>query len=572
MEPIPDIDSVDLRTELAEEFRRSGFTPPMSSFLAEKIVKHGLLPDAEKHPGVARGVLDAIASQSADVYLRWVDDPDVAWLRLLDLVYGTWGISIREPWTVDDDAFVRFLNDVATDKHLGDFGPALRTVGVDGKGVCNFKFVHLLRENGCFKPDAVLDASGLRSSKEEQLTYGGLDGRPGDLDYDFRRLGYWLYNDTDVGLEWFFRALRAEPDATVASLVGGFERAVRDWFKFEELDARDETGEYEAAADYWGHLDGPAWRELATRLVPIVDELERRAERFPDDVDLNGAWLYYSGRVYQHMQDQLSDERRRKLTRAARERLGWMRPSLGSADRPAARAAFEAQYHMLGAASVVLMLFDSVWASIKPLLLALRQLPEPAVSPDLRYWPEVRNDPFPPPDPWWRLPQWVATRLHHGLRREQAADPKLVGVRTEFGRFLLERLRTRKDTKPPKGRSARNEDMVDPDPAWRLGYVRSLRALHINPEGKGHRTVNWSRQFDPDGRVREEAASAYKELRHGPSVPQKMSPRRPVFAAFLWLRRAHLEALGCEVDEAGAKRTFRKEVRRTEDKQDDVAS
>jgi hypothetical protein len=565
VEPIPNLEESDLRSELAAELQHFGVSRGTSQSLATDIIDCGLLPDPARYPGLDRELAEDVARRAASVLGRWSDDPDVAWLKLAEMAYHGWGIDTPEDWGVDEAESIKFLRRVAQERHIRDFGPALGRLGT-GTDACNYEFVHLLREQGLFGPDAVLEAAALRGRTSSKFTYRGSDGAPGDLDRDFRRLEYWLYNDTVLGLKWFIRALRMEPDDTVASLVPGFEQAVYSWFMYEELDETEETGDRDAARERWGSLYGQAWTELARELLPVVDELERRAENLPDDVDLTRAWLYSVWRVFEHMPERMSEERRRKVLEAAKEKLGRVRPLLASGDAENARAAFRDRVQLLGDASLCLMLFDSLWSSLKPLLLAFRQLPEPAVGPDLRYWPEAHNDPCPPPHPWRELPSMIAARLHYGLRMAQPGDPELRGVRSEFGRFLLDRLRTRRDARPAKGAPVRNEDMVDPSPLWRLGYVRALRALLINPDGKGHRTLNWSKKLDPDDRVREEAASAYKELRHGPSVPESMSPRRPLFAALLWLRRAHLEALGCRIDEAGAQRTFRKEVRRTEER------
>ena len=80
--------------------------------------------------------------------------------------------------------------------------------------------------------------------------------------------------------------------------------------------------------------------------------------------------------------------------------------------------------------------------------------------------------------------------------------------------------------------------------------------------------LNFASMKDPEADVREAAREAYDETRREVLLPPGSSPRRAIFAAFWWLRQAHLHALESEVDSQGAQRTRQKETRRTKEEEE----
>ena len=68
------------------------------------------------------------------------------------------------------------------------------------------------------------------------------------------------------------------------------------------------------------------------------------------------------------------------------------------------------------------------------------------------------------------------------LRVELEKDPYLQGLREEFAKFCLGRLRTRGKN---KGSGYTHADFVEPRPVWRGGYIQAFKALRVNP-GDGH--------------------------------------------------------------------------------------
>ena len=196
-----------------------------------------------------------------------------------------------------------------------------------------------------------------------------------------------------------------------------------------------------------------------------------------------------------------------------------------------------------------------------------------AVTSDLRAWPELgREEKL--PYPYSRVALWVAMTMYpQNLQKELDGDPYLQGLREEFAKFCLERLKTKRKQKTSSGdKGFSDNDFVEPRPLWRRGYVQALAALRVNPGGRAHRTLFWLSQNDPDETTRVLAKRAHKQIRHldrkKPNLDEGASPRRPLFEAFWWLRQAHLLTLGVKVDEAGAMRTRRKELHRTREKDD----
>jgi len=200
------------------------------------------------------------------------------------------------------------------------------------------------------------------------------------------------------------------------------------------------------------------------------------------------------------------------------------------------------------------------WSAMKSLLITFSQLEKQGVLADLRYWNE--EDSQPPEDPEGWVAPWIAG-LIHSLTVEQASDPNLKGIRRSFAEYCLDRLRTRDtctDSSESDADLIQEEYFVEPRGVWREAYARALTELKINPKGKGHHLLHWLRSHDPNQDVRDAAKAAYEVLRHNPSWPENLSPRRSLFGAFWWLRQAHLAHLNLEIDQRGAQRTRSKEI------------
>lgn len=291
----------------------------------------------------------------------------------------------------------------------------------------------------------------------------------------------------------------------------------------------------------------------------VFDEADRR-ERLHTTAqdDLRHVWLRFAWMAIEADDEWLTPEIQTRLIRAASDEIGRLRPLLRQASKDDEARLKDLEPHFRSCVALLFKL-GSLWEATKPLLLAFRATRSRAVGYDLRYWPVGRDDD--PPSPWEMVPRSLMNLLHHYMGEEQEDDPKLEAYRSAFALFCLERLKSRR----PAASEQRAEDQaqVESDPAWREGFIQAVRALRVNPKGKGHHILNWVKGNDPDPGVKETASTAYAELRHQPSLPQGYSPRRAVFDAFWWLRQAHLASLGERIDQAGASQTREEEARRT---------
>ena len=316
---------------------------------------------------------------------------------------------------------------------------------------------------------------------------------------------------------------------------------------------------------------GDGWTVVARELIPFLELLnDRKPELNQERSSLLKTWwhlaVYIFSWGYGRLESELSDELKSRLIESASRHIGILRSVLR--DTP---EVFEDENvsDFYDKAFYVLLSFAPGWKCLKPLLLAFTEMTEQAVASDLRTWSEHDSTDNPPPI-FSRVPNWIEVAMYpQNLKRELTEDPHLRGLREEFAKFCLGRLRTKGKNKKA---SYTNEDFVEPRPAWRRCYVQALAALRVNPGGRGHRTLFWLLNNDPDETVKELAKKAHKRVRHldrdKPNLEEGASPRRPLFEAFWWLRQAHLVTLGVEIDHAGAMRTRRRELHRTREKDD----
>ena len=318
-----------------------------------------------------------------------------------------------------------------------------------------------------------------------------------------------------------------------------------------------------------------AWQLVAHELIPFFKFLDAKSpEKSREPSYLLKAWWHLSKVIYDSkmggLKGELSEELQERLVDSAAKHIGILRSVLRDSPEDFKKEdSYEIPvFDFYAEAFEVLLAFAKPWKRLKPLLLIFSAMKCPAVASDLRAWPELKKDP--PPDPYARVARWIAIGMYpEHLQEELKRDPHLQELREEFAKFCLSRLRTKVKHKET---AYIDEDFVEPRPAWRWCYVQALAALRVNPGGRGHRTLFWLLNNDPDDTVRELAKKAHKRVRHldrdKPNLDEGASPRRPLFEAFWWLRQAHLITLGVDIDQAGAMRTRRRELHRTREKDD----
>ena len=319
------------------------------------------------------------------------------------------------------------------------------------------------------------------------------------------------------------------------------------------------------------------WQVVARELIPFLELLNDRNPKLKQERSpLLKAWWHLSQCIYSwsmgRLEAELSEDLRNRLVESASRHIGILRSVLR--DTPEVFAGEDAPgvptSDFYDKAYYVLLCFATPsWKCLKPLLLAFTEMTEQAVARDLRTWSE-HNSTDNPPSIYSRVANWIEVAMYpQNLQTELEKDPYLQGLREEFAKFCLGRLRTRGKNKDSR---YTHTDFVEPRPVWRGCYIQALKVLRVNPGGRAHRTLFWMSHHDPDAGVREYARRAHSQVRHldgkKSNLDEGASPRRPLFEAFWWLRQAHLLTLGVEVDQAGAMRTRRTELHRTREKED----
>ena len=321
------------------------------------------------------------------------------------------------------------------------------------------------------------------------------------------------------------------------------------------------------------------WRVVAHELIPFLELLTaKEPDSGQERSSLLKAWWHLANVTYGWsmggLEAELPAKLKNRLVESAAKHIGILRSILRddpkNFDGEDSTGTVSDFYQE---AFYILLNFAPPWKCLKPLLLAFTGMTVQAVTSDLRAWPELgREEKL--PSPYSHVALWVAMTMYpQNLQVELDGDPYLQGLREEFAKFCLERLKTKGKKEASNGNKRfTNEDFVEPRPAWRQGYVQALAALHVNPGGRAHRTLFWLSQNDPNETTRALAKRAHKQIRHldrkKSNLDEGASPRRPLFEAFWWLRQAHLITLGIEIDQPGAMRTRRKELHRTREKED----
>lgn len=313
------------------------------------------------------------------------------------------------------------------------------------------------------------------------------------------------------------------------------------------------------------------WRAVRRELIPFLKLLDgQKPETIQEPSTLLKAWwhlvVYIFSGGYGGVESELSDDLKSRLIESASRHIGILRSVLRDTPEEFKNEDVRDFYDK---AFYVLLCFAPGWKCLKPLLLAFTEMTKQAVASDLRTWSE-HDSKEDPPQPYARVPNWIEVAMYpQNLKSELEKDPYLQDLREEFAKFCLERLRTKVKNKDS---GYTDEDFIEPRPAWRQCYVQALAALRVNPGGRGHRTLFWLLNNDPDETVRELAKKAHKRVRHldrnKPNLDEGASPRRPLFEAWWWLRQAHLITLEEKIDQAGAMRTRRRELHRTQEKDD----
>jgi hypothetical protein len=369
-----------------------------------------------------------------------------------------------------------------------------------------------------------------------------------------RSLRVWIWYEGPGVLNHILPAFQAEPAATRLDLAAGILSEILNTFggmnEHHPLSFECASPELRTAI-----------RPFFEQLTPLLEEPELKV--LPA---LREVWLIYFRLCYDGDPKACPPDTGNRVLAMATEDLSRMRKVFHDANQPGdtpEAATFLHSRNHFDNCCIALCRHGSVWKCLKPLLLGLRALNTPCVAKDLRFWVEQGLDV--PPEPWCHLPNMMAVAVHSFAAEEERDDEDLTSLREDFATFCLERLTDTKKaklemTKAPRPRT--NEDLVERVDAWRFCLIRAVSDLRANPEGRGHRTLHWSAENDPNELVQKAAQQAYHTIRHARGLPERVSPRRAVMSAVWWLRQAHLLGLGIQPDRDMAQRTREKELTR----------
>jgi hypothetical protein len=521
-------DESSLYDELEEIFLQQGFGDRASKLSAFAAVAAANLEGPEER------WIDVL-EDAAEKLKKHAGEPiDVLLLLLLQELAGNFvgrraDASALASWLANNEPRLELSSSLRRAFELVPYGPVM----FERSGATK-----ALLATGLIEPGRFLDAVAIRQT-ERRLP--GRSYNPDAIDNNPALPRYWLALDRDRVLIACVELLRREPIDTLGELAWALER-----------------------------LLDPRYSEEAARLEPHFTEMaevicERwKAEDRASDILLTECCWQFAMVAIQQSPSGLASYRD-DLTKLAWQELGRMRSGLRADEDQATRFLGERNAY-LNAAMFFLLRSDpsSTAGVLRRLLLAFRELRWRSVPSDLRTWHEPSLEPL--PQPWVWIPERINLVLEIFLRRETEKNAELEHLRVDLAQFCLDRLKSRE--KKTHGTKLVDGDMVEPDPSWREGYVRAALELHVNPGGRGHRTLDWSAENDPDSHVRE-AASSGSELMRREKGRIDGSPRSRIYAALRWLRQAHVLALGGTPDENGIKRTIRKEVRRTRELEDE---
>lgn len=148
-----------------------------------------------------------------------------------------------------------------------------------------------------------------------------------------------------------------------------------------------------------------------------------------------------------------------------------------------------------------------------------------------------------------------------GEEYEQAALECYESFALELVEFCLSRLRLRKGEKPKDGKYDEGQ-VTEKSAIWRQGYLKALLELGLDPNGKAHKTVYFTKQFDPDENVRALAKECYRAVRREAKKNRSIQDfKRGLIAAEWWLLMSQRLELNLDVNHEEALKTRRNLLR-----------
>jgi hypothetical protein len=148
-----------------------------------------------------------------------------------------------------------------------------------------------------------------------------------------------------------------------------------------------------------------------------------------------------------------------------------------------------------------------------------------------------------------------------GQELEQKKADSFHELSLELAEFFLSRLRLRKGEKAIDGKYNTNQ-LIEPSPVWRQGYLKALSEIGLDLKGKVHKTAHFIRQSDPDENVRMIAKECYRSVRRGSNKNcSLLDLKRGLIAAEWWMLLCQRQELGLNVNHEEALKTRRRLLR-----------
>jgi hypothetical protein len=145
---------------------------------------------------------------------------------------------------------------------------------------------------------------------------------------------------------------------------------------------------------------------------------------------------------------------------------------------------------------------------------------------------------------------------------DQVQVEALTAFSLEFAEFCLSRLRLRKGEKAQKDCKYEASQVTESSPIWRRGYLKALTELGFDLNGKAHKTVNFTKQWDPDEGVRASASECYRAVRRDSKKTRSfLDLKRGIIAAEWWLLMCQRLELNLDVNNDEALKTRRRLLR-----------
>jgi len=144
---------------------------------------------------------------------------------------------------------------------------------------------------------------------------------------------------------------------------------------------------------------------------------------------------------------------------------------------------------------------------------------------------------------------------------EQAELEYYESFALELVEFCMSRLCLRKGEKPKDGKYDTSQ-VTEKSAVWRQGYLKALLELGLDPNGKAHKTVYFTKQFDPDESVRAVAKESYRAVRRDAKKNRSVQDfKRGLIAAEWWLLMSQRLDLNLDVNHEEALKTRRNLLR-----------